>query len=308
MRAPGRATASHAEMTMVPNRTVFYNGSQVEVQVRLVIKETAETATARAWSECKEYAHADKTEVAPQAEQTVDIMPTKETVLLSGNACIAGQQLSFPFILDIPPDKPASFESEVPGGRGCIRYVVYAEYAAKGKPIVCENFIIEVRERLAQQKENAAWASGTVQGCCYSNKGQLKMQCMMNTAEPGKYTDDLEGKLNVDNRGCPYNITSLHAQLVEIVNIKALTREITYETTITDWDIGTCEGSKEKEIIFKHPLPKLPKFASLCSSTQGKLMKRSYAFTVKPVFDTFVCCAPSIKINFNIEDFTPAKK
>ncbi len=301
----------HASMDLEIETKKTFPGESIHGKVKVRTEEELQdcwlkvTLTGREWCQLDPSSPEEKV-----ADEMVEIFPPKVFNAINGTTCQKDFKNIYEYSLDLPSgDLPASFEANGPHSRGYIRYLVTATFESKEKPQLLLFKKLKVKERFQEKDLVSKVDEGTVMGCCYSAKGKLRMSCQLESLNTlSKVDDSLDIKIDVDNRGCPYNISKVRAKLFERINMGARGRNTGYDDTIVEWDAGEVKGSEEKKIATKQKIPYNEKFATMCTSSKGRLLKRNYYLTVTPNYETFTCSVPTVTVRFNVEHVKTHKK
>jgi hypothetical protein len=299
--------AEHAELNMTINKKRVIRGDTIKGEVNLAVKESLQNCTLRIdfiAEECCEIKKGGSTVVDKR-----ELFPPEEVLLINNIACEAGSSYKHEYKFTLPDKAPASFEEDNKDSNGCIFYIVLVTFKAGDKNdlvtwrklVVRETF---PKEELANQKDE-----GDISGYCCSNKGHLKVSCMVESlATITRVDSHVSGKVEVDNTGCNYKISSLNAKLAQRVYMQAKDRKHVQDDVIVQWDLGQVEASQNSSISFRVKVPYNKKFKSLASSTTGKIMRREYFIEILPQYDTSTYRVPKINITLAIENLKTYKE
>lgn len=245
----------------------------------------------------------------PSGEATVDIAPPVYQTLVNHQALQPGTKLNFEFSFAIPDNAPAAFEIDNGRAKGYIRYLLMAKLTSAMNPELITWKKIKVREHFSQVDQMHREAEGTVEGYCYSSKGKLRLSYdMQSMSSLTTISDVFQGNLGVDNRGCPFEIKQFYANLGYTIYMNAQSRHTVQGGTIMSWNLPGVPGSQMKSVEVKQQIPYNPDYKLMCSSSKGKLLRRTYAFNLSPSYDTFTCSVPNICVNFDLEHIKAYKK
>jgi len=242
-------------------------------------------------------------------EQVIEIFPRIQKSYICGNTCPGGMEYRFDIDIVVPKEAPAAIRVDNEKAKGHIAYYYILDMTCNGCPELVKTAKVKVRERFEHKEKQTDESSGTVQGYCYTNKGQLKLGCVVQSlGDLNKVDETIKGELKVDNRGCPYDIKVMRGKLSQKINLQSQGRTSMYFDTIISWDAGAVKGSEQKALTMTQKMPYNEKYACMSSTSKGRLITRSYCLDISPEYETFVCCAPSISIPFEIENLKTHKK
>lgn len=283
-------------------------GAKVKGEFRIKILRRLDAATITCSLIGREWCRIDKSN--PQDKDAEEIKDFINKPIVFANKQDFYQDATFKqdFEFDTPDDIPAAFEADYSSARGFIKYFIMINIdSPQINQTSWKKF--KVVEDFKDTSTKAVAAEGTVQGYCYANKGRLVMKGTVNPLPEGKVSDGtIEGKIEVDNRGCPHNIKTLKAQMQMTVHFRAKDKVTSRYDTIVQWTTVEIKASELKNIDFKQPIPFNERFKTLASSRKGSLMQRDYALIIVPDYDTFTCCVPTIASTFEVSNIKLHKK
>jgi len=304
-------TTPYATIDIDLKKKKVEGGDKIKGEFKIKIKQRIDAATITCTLIGREWCKIDKTNPKnPQdkeAEETRDII-NKPITYVNKQDFFQDSTFEQKFEFEIPKDAPAAFEADYAGARGWIRYYVQVNIdSPQINQTSWKKF--KVKEDFKDTGAKDVGAEGTVQGYCYANKGRLVMKGKVDPMPEGKVCDGaVEGKVDVDNRGCPYVIKTLHCTVMMTVHLRAGPKVASRNDTIVRWTTTSIAASEQKEISFKQPIPFNERFKTLASSTKGRLMQRGYSMVIFPEYDTYTCCVPTISTTFQVETFKLHKK
>lgn len=302
-------SGNHATIGVILDNKVVFHGDEVHGRVTLNTKLPIENAELMLQILAQEYCEVDANPGDKnQALQNVDIFPVHMQSFFKGSNFPAGTSTSFNYSFLIPAGAPAAFEYSGSNARGYCRYTVNAFLTANSQTGLCDWKKIKVREHLKQATQEVKKEKGMVQGYCYSNKGYLEISCNIKSFPLDQIKSTFEGELQVDNRYCKHAIMDIEGRLLECVSFNAGSRFASFTNKIVGWKLDGVAPEQLKNIPFSVALPLTNAYACLCSSTAGKIVKRSYLFTMEANYNTYVCCAPSISLAFDVEHLKAFRK
>ena len=304
------AESGHVSLEMDINFKKAFAGDTIKGEVIVKPRVILEDCSLTVEFIAKEWCKIDKMDANDkEVEQTHELAPPQTIHGIKGTTCKPGSAYNTEYKFKVPDYAPASFDAEYPGARGYVRYLVMAVFKAKGYIDVVQWKKIKVKEKFPAEDKLKQNAEGTVSGYCYSSKGRLRMACAVESlATITKVDSNIDGNLDVDNRGCPFKIKFLESKISQVVYFHAGVKSSIKEDLVVAWKLPEVRGSEQVQVPFKVDVPYNEKFKTLATSRKGHLLKREYKMTIGPEYDTYVCCAPSIDITFAIENLKLHKK
>lgn len=317
MQLPPKAKGPNAEIHLdVHDGSKIFAGKKLKGDLKVEINSLMDDCKIELSFICKEWCWIEGGAALqpggppqPPREDSSDIMPPDVRVLMDHGTPHPGDKVKFDFEYHIPDNAPAAFEIDTSGAKGYIRYLLMVKVSAKGLPDVISWKKIGVREHFAKAEKVHRESEGSVTGYCYADKGKLKLRYdMPPLADLTKISGVFEGMLVVDNRGCEFPIKQFSARLGYTVSMNAKDKHTSRGGNIMAWTFNGVPGKEERTIPVQQTIPRKDEFKLLCTSSKGKLLKRSYAFNLVPVYDTFTCSVPTVNVVFELEHLKTYKK